>query len=61
MKTYANVLLWIVPLFIVMVLVEIIYGHLKNKQTHNLMDTISSLSSGMTNILKDILRNTAQN
>ena len=55
METYARVLLWIVPFFIVMILVEIIYGHLKNKQTHNLMDTISSLSSGMTNILKDIL------
>ena len=55
METYARVLLWIVPFFIVMILVEIIYGHLKNKQTHHLMDTISSLSSGMTNILKDIL------
>ena len=34
---------------------EIAYGHFTGKQTHTLMDTLSSLSSGMTNILKDIL------
>ena len=55
MEVYANVLLWVVPIFIVLILIEIIYGQIKKKQTHSFMDTLSSLSSGMTNILKDIL------
>ena len=55
MEVYANVLLWVVPMFIILIIVEIIYGHIKKKQTHTFMDTLSSLSSGMTNILKDIL------
>ena len=42
-------------MFIILIIIEIIYGHIKKKQTHNFMDTLSSLSSGMTNILKDIL------
>ena len=55
MEVYANVLLWVVPMFIILIVAEIIYGHIKKKQTHTFMDTLSSLSSGMTNILKDIL------
>ena len=55
MEVYANVLLWVVPMFIILIIIEIIYGHIKKKQTHIFMDTLSSLSSGMTNILKDIL------
>ncbi len=55
MEVYANVLLWVVPIFIILIVIEIIYGHIKKKQTHTFMDTLSSLSSGMTNILKDIL------
>lgn len=55
MEIYAKVLLWVVPFFIIFIVVEIAYGHYTGKQTHNFMDTLSSLSSGMTNILKDIL------
>ncbi len=55
MEVYANVLLWVVPMFIILIVIEIVYGHIKKKQTHTFMDTLSSLSSGMTNILKDIL------
>ena len=55
MEVYANVLLWVVPMFIILIVIEIMYGHIKKKQTHTFMDTLSSLSSGMTNILKDIL------
>ena len=55
METYASFLLWAVPIFLFLILIEIIYGHFKNNQTYNLMDTISSLSSGTTNMLKDIL------
>ena len=55
MEVYAKVLLWVVPLFLIMIIAEIAYGHFTGKQTHSLMDTLSSLSSGMTNILKDVL------
>jgi len=53
METYAAILLWVIPGFLILVLFEIIYGHYIKKQTYTLMDTISSLSSGITNILKD--------
>ena len=53
MDTYAAILLWVIPGFLVLVLIEILYGHYMKKQTYTLMDTISSLSSGITNILKD--------
>ena len=55
MQVYANVLLWVVPFFLILIILEIAYGHFTGKQTHTFMDTLSSLSSGMTNILKDIL------
>ena len=55
MEIYANVLLWVIPIFFVLILLEIIYGYIKKNQTHTFMDTLSSLSSGMTNILKDVL------
>ena len=52
---YAEILLLVIPTFMVLILVEILYGHFTKKQTHSFMDTLSSLSSGMTNILKDSL------
>ena len=55
MEVYAKVLLWVVPFFLILIIAEIAYGHYNGKQTHRFMDTLSSLSSGMTNILKDIL------
>ncbi len=55
METYAAILLWVIPGFMVLMTIEILYGHFTNKQTYSFMDTISSLSSGMTNILKDSL------
>ena len=55
MEAYANALLFAIPIFMLLVLAEIIYGHLKGKQTYTFMDTISSLSSGLTNIVKDSL------
>jgi len=55
MDTYAAILLWVIPGFWVLMIIEILYGHFTNKQTYSFMDTISSLSSGMTNLLKDSL------
>jgi hypothetical protein len=39
----------------VLILIEIVYGVWKKDLTYNLMDTISSLSSGTTNMIKDLL------
>ena len=55
MEAYANALLYAIPFFIGLVLFEIGYGHFAKKQMHRPMDTISSLSSGLTNIIKDSL------
>ncbi len=55
MEAYATALLYAIPFFIGLVLVEIGYGHIVKKQTHRPMDTISSLSSGLTNVIKDSL------
>ena len=55
MNTYAAVLLWAIPGFLILVLVEILYGYFTNKQSYVFMDTLASLSSGITNILKDVL------
>ena len=54
MEMYAEILLIAIPSFLVLVLIEIAYGVWKKEQTYSLMDTLSSLSSGMTNILKDV-------
>ena len=55
MDTYANILLITIPIFLVLIFVEISYGVWKNDLKHSYMDTISSLSSGFTNLLVDIL------
>ena len=55
MEAYANALLIAIPSFMLLMLTELIYGYATGKQTYVFMDTISSLSSGLTNILKDTL------
>ena len=55
MNTYANVLTIAIPVFFFLVLLEILYGLISKKYYYNLMDTLSSLSSGITNLLKDLL------
>ena len=55
MDTYANILLITIPIFLVLSMVEISYGAWKNDLKHSYMDTISSLSSGFTNLMVDIL------
>lgn len=55
MQTYATALLFAIPIFSILVLVEGLYGSAKGRQTLNSMDTISSLSSGITNVIKDSL------
>lgn len=55
MDAYANALLYAIPGFMVLMLVEIAYGHYVKQQKYRLFDTLSSLSSGVTNALKDSL------
>ncbi|MBX7227114.1 MAG: sterol desaturase family protein [Chitinophagales bacterium] len=54
MELYGKILLIAMPCFVVLILIEMGIGLLKG-DTINLMDSISSLFSGMTNILKDTL------
>ncbi|QBA63509.1 sterol desaturase family protein [Muriicola soli] len=55
METYATALLYAIPFFILLLLVEILYGQFIKKQHHKVLDTVSSISSGLTNIVKDSL------
>jgi len=55
METYAKALVYAIPFFTGLVLIEVLYGHFVKDQKHNVMDTVSSLSSGLTNIIKDSL------
>lgn len=55
MQTYANALLIAIPAFMLLIVAEAVYGAIKGKQTLNSFDTISSLSSGVTNVIKDSL------
>jgi alkylglycerol monooxygenase len=55
MSTYAEVLVIAIPFFLVLIAIEWWYGSYKGQQVNYGFDTISSLSSGMTNIVKDVL------
>jgi sterol desaturase/sphingolipid hydroxylase (fatty acid hydroxylase superfamily) len=55
METYGKVLLIAMPIFLALVLFEKWYGWRKGFDTVRNMDMISSLSSGITNVTKDVL------
>ncbi|MCE2611435.1 sterol desaturase family protein [Flavobacteriaceae bacterium D16] len=55
MEAYAQALLYAIPFFVILLLIEILYGYFVRRQKHTIMDTVSSLSSGLTNIVKDSL------
>ncbi|MEO6639278.1 MAG: sterol desaturase family protein [Ginsengibacter sp.] len=55
METYGKILLVAMPVFLALVLFEKWYGWRKGKDTVRQMDMISSLSSGVTNVTKDVL------
>lgn len=55
MQTYAYVLNFAIPFFILLMIIEAVAAKIKNKEVVNSMDTISSLSSGFTNVIKDVL------
>ena len=55
METYGKILLIAMPAFLLLVLFEKWYGLRKGKDTVRNMDMISSLSSGVTNVCKDVI------
>ena len=55
MEAYAKALNFGIPFFTLLILLELVYGVSTKRITANLPDTISSLSSGIANITKDIL------
>jgi alkylglycerol monooxygenase len=55
MKEYATVLLYAMPLFLALIIIEKLYGYFKGENTAPIMDSVSSISSGIINSLKDVL------
>ncbi len=55
MEQYGKILLFAMPAFLVLVLLEKWYGWYKGFDTVRTMDMVSSLSSGVTNVTKDVL------
>jgi alkylglycerol monooxygenase len=55
MELYGKILLIAMPIFLALVLLEKFYGWLKGEDNVPTMDMISSLSSGVTNVVKDVL------
>ena len=55
MERYGQILLIAMPAFMVLVFFEKWYGWYRGRDTYRNMDLISSLSSGITNVVKDVL------
>jgi len=55
MEAYANVLLYAIPGFVLLIIIESLIAKYMGLSINRPMDTISSLSSGMTNTLKSML------
>ena len=55
MEEYGKILVFVIPIFLLLIAIEKIYGHFKGYDTAPYMETVSSVSSGMTNSVKDVL------
>ncbi|MFM2368034.1 MAG: hypothetical protein RL619_330 [Bacteroidota bacterium] len=55
MEEYGKILVFVMPIFLLLIIIEKIYGHYKGEDTSPNMDSVSSISSGMVNSLKDVL------
>lgn len=55
MEQYGKILLIAMPLFLLLIVIEKIYGYYKGEDTAPYMDSISSISSGISNAVKDVL------
>lgn len=55
MEKYASALNYAIPFFLILLLIEAIAARIQKANVINSMDTLSSLSSGVTNAIKDVL------
>lgn len=55
MEQYGKILLIAMPFFLLLIVIEKVYGYFKGIDYAPMMDSISSISSGMTNAVKDAL------
>jgi len=55
MEEYGKILVFTMPIFLILITIEKLYGHYKGEDTVPNMDAVSSVSSGMVNSLKDVL------
>lgn len=55
MEAFATALTYAIPGFIILILIEEIAGRFSGIKVNREMDTISSISSGMTNVMKSVL------
>lgn len=55
MQEYARILNYAIPFFLILIALEYGVSMVMHKQVNRLFDTISSLSSGITNVIKDVL------
>lgn len=55
METYASLLNYAIIFFVSLIVVEFVASRIRRKSVNYSLDTISSLSSGMTNTIKDVL------
>ena len=55
MEAYATALSYAIPGFVILIIIEAIIAKFKGEEVYRGMDTISSLSSGMTNTLKSLI------
>lgn len=55
MDNYAQILNYAIPFFLVLIIIEWAVGKAKSLQVMRSFDTISSISSGVSNITKDVL------
>lgn len=54
-EQYGKILIIAMPVFLLLIVIEKIYGYYKGVNHAPLMDSVSSISSGMTNAVKDAL------
>lgn len=55
MEVYARVLNYTMPIFLLLILIETLAARHMRKVVANSLDSVSSISSGMTNVIKDVL------
>ncbi|URC11110.1 sterol desaturase family protein [Flavobacterium sp. B183] len=55
MEEYGKILIIATPIFLVLIIIEKLYGIYKKNDTAPLIDSVSSISSGITNSVKDVL------